>query len=105
MAAILSAGGLSLKELSVQLGLAHSTTSGIVDRLEKKDLVARRVDDSDRRSSKIEATAAVIKFVEETMPRISIHPLVEALRRATPEERAAISTGLKTLRAALSTRE
>jgi DNA-binding MarR family transcriptional regulator len=105
MAAILaSAGGLSLKELSKQLGLAHSTTSGIVDRLEKAGMVERRVSETDRRFTKINGTEAVRKFVEETMPRVSISPLIEALRCATPSDREAIATGLRTLHAALEGR-
>ena len=101
MAALLAAGGLSLKELSARLGLAHSTTSGIIDRLEKSNLVERKVDESDRRTTKITVSAPVRKFVEETMPGMSIHPLTEALRRASPVQRLAITTGLKTLRAVL----
>jgi len=37
-------GPLSLKDLSRQLGLSHSTVSGIVDRLEKQGLVKRQTD-------------------------------------------------------------
>ena len=36
--------GLTLKQLSERLGLAHSTVSGIVDRLERKAMVSRRPD-------------------------------------------------------------
>jgi DNA-binding MarR family transcriptional regulator len=104
MAALVASEGLSLKELSEQLGLAHSTTSGIVDRLEKKGMVERKPGESDRRFTQIAVTGAVRKFMNETMPRISIHPLVEALRRATPAERDAIAGGLKTLLAALGNR-
>jgi DNA-binding MarR family transcriptional regulator len=105
MAAIVTAnGGLSLKQLSEQLGLAHSTTSGIVDRLEKSKLVERKVDDTDRRFTKIAAAEPVRKFIQETMPRMSIHPLAEALRRASPAQRETIAAGLKTLRTLLSAR-
>ena len=38
MQALFHGGGLSLKELSRRVGLAHSTVSGIVDRLEKRGL-------------------------------------------------------------------
>jgi DNA-binding MarR family transcriptional regulator len=105
VAAILMAkGGLSLKQLSQQLGLAHSTTSGIVDRLEKGKFVVRKVDEADRRFTKIAVTEPVRKFVEETMPRLSIHPLAEALRRASPAQRDTVAAGLKTLRALLNGR-
>ena len=102
MAAIVqSAEGISLKSLSAHLGLAHSTTSGIVDRLEKRGLVKRKPDQKDGRLTGITASAEVRDFLGKTMPKLSIHPLVEALRRASPSERALITQGLKTLRTVL----
>ena len=41
--------GISLRALSKELGLAHSTVSGIVDRLEKRGMVVRQTDEADRR--------------------------------------------------------
>ncbi len=99
-----STEGMSLKELSKHLGLAHSTTSGIVDRLEKHGMVERKQQDADRRLTRVVVTDKVRLFLQETMPKLSIHPLVEALRRAKPGEREAITAGLKTLRAVLERR-
>src|SRR5258707_2846592 len=48
-------GPLSLKDLSRELGLSHSTVSGIVDRLERRGLARRAVDPADRRGSPIRA--------------------------------------------------
>jgi DNA-binding MarR family transcriptional regulator len=93
--------GMSLKELSAHLGLAHSTTSGIVDRLEERGLVMRKQDDKDGRFTRITASPKVRRFIVETTPKLSIHPLVEALRSANQSERALITRGLKTLRAVL----
>jgi DNA-binding MarR family transcriptional regulator len=104
MATLISSDGLSLKELSAQLGLAHSTTSGIVDRLERDGLVKRTTGHSDRRFTTIVVTDAVRKFVNETMPQISLHPLVEALRQAAPADRKVIAEGLRTLRRVLDNR-
>lgn len=102
MAAIVQAvNGVSLKELSTHLGLAHSTTSGIIDRLEERGLAVRRRHDEDGRFTRIAASAKVRKFMGETMPKLSIHPLVDALRSANPSERTLIAQGLKTLRAVL----
>src|SRR5215831_18013029 len=42
MEALFKSDGRSLKELTAQVGLAHSTVSGIVDRLEKRGLIERR---------------------------------------------------------------
>ena len=89
---------LSLKDLSGQVGLAHSTVSGIVDRLERQGLVERHTDVRDRRVTKIDASARVRNFIRDTLPALEIHPIEEALNRAKPEERAAILEGLRTLR-------
>ena len=51
--------GLSVKELSRRMGLSHSTVSGIVDRLERRGLVARRV----QRTARAEAGASRLVHV------------------------------------------
>jgi len=92
---------MSLKDLSKELGLAHSTVSGIVDRLEKQGLVERQTGEQDRRFSKIIASQEVRKYLRETWPALEIHPLAAALRAATPAERQAIMDGVRTLRGLL----
>jgi DNA-binding MarR family transcriptional regulator len=94
-------GGLSLKELSRQVGLAHSTVSGIVDRLEKQGLVERQKDRKDRRVSLIMASKVVRDYVRDTLPTLVYPPLVEALRSAKPGERGVILEGLRVLRRVL----
>jgi DNA-binding MarR family transcriptional regulator len=101
MHALVQSGDMSLKELSTHLGLAHSTVSGIVDRLQERGLVERRTSETDRRVTRIAVTRPVREFVRDTMPGLSIHPLVEALARADPAQRRAIVKGLKTLRGVL----
>jgi len=46
---LVDSGGLSLKLLSEKVSLAHSTVSGIVDRLEKRGMVKPGVLASHRR--------------------------------------------------------
>src|SRR5258706_14051170 len=58
--------GLSLKELSERLGLAHSTVSGIVDRLERRDFLHRRPDATDKRFTRIYADPKVMEYVTTT---------------------------------------
>lgn len=101
MASLVQSGPMSLKELCAQLGLAHSTTSGIVDRLEKRGMVARETDATDRRLTRIAITREVQEFVENTMPQLGVHPLLVSLRHASPVQRRDILRGLKTLRALL----
>jgi len=98
MQALAHAEGMNLKELGRNVGLAHSTVSGIVDRLEQRGLVERRSNDNDRRSSTIVVSEQVRAYMREVLPGITIHPVVAALRRAKPGERTTIVEGLRTLR-------
>jgi DNA-binding MarR family transcriptional regulator len=90
--------GMSLKELSRQVGLAHSTVSGIVDRLEKKGLITRQPDPDDRRLTRIMIPARLRRLGEEKISELQVYPLAEALKRATPAERRTICQGVVTLR-------
>jgi DNA-binding MarR family transcriptional regulator len=98
MQVLVQSDGLSLKDLSNELGLAHSTVSGIVDRLEKQGLVKRQTDEADRRVAKLVVTDPVRKFLRETWPALEMHPLAEALRAATPAEREQVIQSVRTLR-------
>jgi DNA-binding MarR family transcriptional regulator len=98
MQALFHADGLSLKELSRCVGLAHSTVSGIVDRLEKRGLAQRRPDPADGRASMIAVTEVVRKYMRDAVPSIALDPVKAALRCAKPAERVAILEGLRTLR-------
>ena len=90
--------GINLRDLSRAVSLAHSTVSGIVDRLEKRGLVERRPDPRDRRVRCIFPATVVREFVQERIPALSRGPLLDALSRATPEERDHIATALRRLR-------
>lgn len=90
--------GVSLKELSREVSLAHSTVSGIADRLERRGMLERRPDAIDGRISRIYPTARVMEFVRNRMPRLTTGPLENALARATDEERTAIEDALRRLR-------
>jgi DNA-binding MarR family transcriptional regulator len=98
MQALYHSEGLTLKELSRRVGLAHSTVSGIVDRLAARDLLERRPNEADRRATTIVVGKTVRDFMRDTLPAIAIHPIVAALERAEHSERAAILEGLRTLR-------
>ena len=96
--AVLRSPGLSLKELKTQVGLAHSTVSTIVDRLERRGLLQRGSQSTDGRVTTITASRPVRRYVKQALPRVMSHPLRRALARARPAERAVIATGLGTLR-------
>jgi DNA-binding MarR family transcriptional regulator len=90
--------GINLRDLSRSLNLAHSTVSGIVDRLEKRGMVERRPDSRDGRLSCIYPTVVVEQFIKERLPVLNRGPLQTALERATLEEREALERALRKLR-------
>jgi DNA-binding MarR family transcriptional regulator len=99
MQVLVQSEGLSLKELSARLSLAHSTVSGIVDRLQARGMVVRRRDEADGRATVIAPSSEVRDFVSNRMPELAISPLTEALRGASDSEQATVLRGLRKLRA------
>lgn len=97
MGVVCRSEGLSLKELSRAVCLAHSTVSGIVDRLEKRGYLIRRTSTNDRRVTQILPSPAVRKFMQKRAPMLTLHPLARALAKATPAQRVAVQYGLNTL--------
>lgn len=89
--------GLSLSSLSEKMGLAHSTVSGIVSRLERDGVLRRAPRPDDRRYTQVELTDQARQWVEHEMPAARLGPLETAIRKATSEELDAILTGLATL--------
>ena len=98
MQALLQSGACNLRELTTRVGLAHSTVSGIVDRLEKRGFVERQPNPDDRRYVRITASAAVREFLDKRYPMLAADPLFDVLRRISPSERKAIVTGIRILR-------
>ena len=99
MQALVQSEGLSLKQLSAQVSLAHSTVSGIVDRLQARGMVVRSRDEADGRATVIAPSAPVRDFLANRMPELAISPLTEALRGASNSEQATVLRGLRKLRA------
>lgn len=99
--ALLRKPGMSLKELSSELGLAHSTVSGIVDRLESRGILKRLVDGEDGRMSRIHLSKAVQDYVAREVPKKRLHPLLRALEKVKPARREEIMSGLRLLREAV----
>lgn len=90
--------GINLRDLSRAVSLAHSTVSGIVDRLEKRGMIERRPDTKDGRVSCIFPSAPVREFVRERIPELNRGPLLLALTRASARERTEIRSALARLR-------
>lgn len=55
--------GQNVKELAEKLAIDSSAITGLVDRLEKEDLVERRADERDRRALRIHLTEKSAKLV------------------------------------------
>jgi DNA-binding MarR family transcriptional regulator len=58
-------GALSAHELAGSLGVGPTTLTGIVDRLEARDLVCRLPDDRDRRVRRIDLTEAARRLLRD----------------------------------------
>jgi DNA-binding MarR family transcriptional regulator len=101
MRALVHSDGLSLKQLSREIALSHSTVSGIVDRLQRQGLLDRRVDDEDRRRTVIMVSDQIRTYIRTTLPTLTLNPLSAALRKMTEADRAALLSGLRQLNAAL----
>lgn len=97
MACLVGAGPLTLTGLSQQLGISHSTASGIVDRLQARGLVRRTPDTEDRRRTRIIVTEDVTRYVRDLEEGPSGR-LAAALANASPAQRRAIREGLRLLR-------
>ena len=94
--------GIRLSDLSKEVSLAHSTVSGIVDRLVKRGLVKRMPDEVDRRIMRVRPTELVDTWIEQQLPALKLGPLQAALQRANPEERDGLVKAVSRLRKLLS---
>ncbi len=101
MAHLVTRGPSTVTELAADLHLSHSTTSGIVDRLQARELVVRTPDPRDRRRTRIAVTSPVTDYVgqlaEGPFGRLTI-----ALAGATEQQRRAVLDGLALLRGLLA---
>ncbi len=90
--------GLTLKELCEHMGLAQSTISSLVDRLEGKGLVRRSVEVGERRLTRIVLAEDIQAYLEPGGVVRRVSPLLKALSKASADERKTILDGLMILR-------
>ena len=98
MTVVVRHNGISLKDLSREVSLAHSTVSGIIDRLTEKGLVLRRADPADARINRIYPTETVNRFLGEKLPLLGRRPIESALVRANRTQRDQVEQALQLLR-------
>ncbi len=65
----LNPAGLSQTDLSRQLIMHRSNVTGLLDRLEKRGLVARRDVATDRRAYNVVLTPAAVRLLADILPR------------------------------------
>lgn len=87
---------ISVRDLSEKLGLAKSTVSGIVDRLECQGAVTRVRDKADRRVVRIKLEPKTLA-IREAMGVIKTNYLANLIRGLTPEETEQIINSLHKL--------
>lgn len=89
-------GEMKISDLSEKLGLSNSTVSGIIDRLEKQDMVERIRSKEDRRVIFVNVTP---KFQEITQKNFQIveKSFEDMISSASEEELNTILKGLNTL--------
>ncbi|MFH1007491.1 MAG: MarR family transcriptional regulator [Candidatus Latescibacterota bacterium] len=90
-------GGLGIGELSDHLGLARSTVSGIVDRLERDQWVLRNRDGADRREVRVQLTDKGVALFRETAEE-SERFWLTTVGRLDDEEQEALVHSLRRLR-------
>ncbi|MEW9500599.1 MarR family winged helix-turn-helix transcriptional regulator [Jeotgalibacillus marinus] len=89
-------GDMTIGELSNKMYLACSTTTDLVDRMEKNELVMRVKDENDRRVVRIHLLHEGERIIEEVIHKRQ-HYLNEVLIDFTQEEVEMLSKGLNRL--------
>jgi MarR family transcriptional regulator, organic hydroperoxide resistance regulator len=93
---LLEEGDMTIGELSNKMYLAFSTTTDLVDRMEKNRLVARVKDQNDRRVVRIHLLQEGERIIEEVIKKRQQY-LLEVLRDFSEEEIIFLEKSLKKL--------
>jgi len=91
-----SESGMTISELGEHLGLAHSTVSGLVDRLARDSWIMRRKSDKDRRRSQVQLTEQSKALFQERVESAASF-WKQAVGQLTPEEQVWVIKSLKRL--------
>ena len=83
-------GPITLGELASVERVQPPTMTRIIAGLEEAGLVARKVDEKDRRVARVEATVAGRRFLERTRSRKDAY-LASRIRTLDPEDRAVLA--------------
>jgi len=97
-------GEQKVSELSFKMGLSNSTVSGILDRLEQKDIIKRERTKNDRRVVKISLTGKSQDFCNDFRKKKEEY-LTQLLKKLSEQEIRDIIKGLEILNRALAEEE
>lgn len=100
----LADGPMPISKLAERIGSANSTTSGVVDRLERLGLAKRTRSTADHRVITVEATEKYHAMRQQTEMGVSEY-FSSLLGRLTPQEQETVLQGLRLLDKALTTQE
>jgi DNA-binding MarR family transcriptional regulator len=93
---VLLGGPLGMTELSRILSIERSSLTSMVDRLERRELVARTASPTDRRASRIELTTAGLALAHQCHD--AVVDRIEALTTHLPATtRATLTTALQSI--------
>ena len=97
-------GEQKVSELSLKMGLSDSTVSGILDRLEQKDIIKRERTKNDRRVVKISLTGKSREFCND-FRRKKEEYFTQLLKNLSEQEIKDLIKGLEILNRALAEEE
>jgi DNA-binding MarR family transcriptional regulator len=97
-------GKMKVSALSEKLGFTNSTTSGILDRLEKQGIILRERSPDDRRVVYVSIAEPFSKKHMDFADRLK-HTFENLLQDATDDELNQILNGLMTLKTVLATQQ
>jgi len=97
-------GEQKVSELSLKMGLSDSTVSGILDRLEQKDIIKRERTKDDRRVVKISLTGKNREFCNDFRQKKEEY-FTQLLKNLSEQEIKDIIKGLEILNHALADEE
>lgn len=96
-------GDMTIGDLSNKMYLAFSTTTDLVDRMEKNELVKRVRDEKDRRVVRIHLLAEGERVIEEVIDKRRDY-LQEVVQNFNPEELSTFTELLSKLHVEMSTK-
>ena len=97
-----ASGPLTMGALAERLGTSLSSTSGAVDRLVRKGLLARREDASDRRQVLVEPTPTALEQIER-MSELGRSRLREMLASMPASDVKTVESAIRLMTAAMAT--